>query len=77
MPCFLPAQFVREKWPQGQAQRDCAANRPTRIPVSRVVEIKKRFARKLRYGSNELIIEYLAADCDLSARRKPTQTVFL
>lgn len=59
---FLPvAQQALERlgveWEPTQAQRDFAANRTTQIPVNPVVKIKGRFARKLRYGSNELVVE--------------------
>lgn len=59
---FLPvAQQALERlgveWEPTQAQRDFAASRTTQIPVNPVVKIKGRFARKLRYGSSELVVE--------------------
>ena len=40
-----------------QAQRDFAGGRSTQIPVNTVLKIKGRFARKLRYGASELVID--------------------
>jgi hypothetical protein len=45
------------KWSPTQAQRAFAESRSTQIPVNPVVRIDGRFARKLRYGNSELIVE--------------------
>lgn len=46
------------EWEPTQAQQDFAADRSTQIPVNPVVKVKGRFARKLSYGPNELVIEH-------------------
>ena len=45
------------EWSPTEAQRAFAENRSTQIPVNPVVRINGRFARKLSYGSSELVIE--------------------
>lgn len=45
------------QWESTEAQRAFAAGRSTQIPVNPVLKVKGRFSRKLRYGSNELVIE--------------------
>lgn len=40
-----------------EAQRAFAEGRSTQIPANPVLKVRGRFARKLRYGKSELIIE--------------------
>ncbi|WP_448142773.1 DUF6088 family protein [Stenotrophomonas bentonitica] len=44
-------------WEPSDAQRAFSESRSTQIPANPVLKVKGRFSRKLRYGSNQLVIE--------------------
>ena len=44
-------------WQPGTAEEAYNAGLSTQIPVNPVVRVKGRFARKLRYGNTELLLE--------------------
>jgi hypothetical protein len=44
-------------WEPGTAEQAYNEGRSTQIPVNPVVRVKGRFARKLRYGNAELVLE--------------------
>jgi hypothetical protein len=45
------------KWEPTEAERAYNEGRSTQVPVNPVVRVKGRFARHLRYGKSELIVE--------------------
>jgi hypothetical protein len=45
------------KWELSKAERAYNDGRSTQIPVNPVVRVKGRFARQLRYGNAELVLE--------------------
>jgi len=45
------------KWEPTEAERAYNEGRSTQIPVNPVVRVKGRFARQLRYGNTELVLE--------------------
>lgn len=45
------------QWEPGTAEQAYNEGRSTQIPVNPVVRVKGRFARKLRYGNAELVLE--------------------
>jgi hypothetical protein len=44
-------------WEPGDAERAYNAGTSTQVPVNPVVKIRGRFARQLRYGNSELVLE--------------------
>lgn len=45
------------EWEPGAAEKAYNAGTSTQVPVNPVVKIRGRFARQLRYGNSELILE--------------------
>lgn len=45
------------EWEPGDAEKAYNAGTSTQVPVNPVVKIRGRFARQLRYGNSELILE--------------------
>jgi hypothetical protein len=45
------------RWEPSQAEQAYNEGRSTQVPVNPVVRVKGRFARKLRYGTTELVLE--------------------
>ena len=45
------------EWEPGDAEKAYNAGTSTQVPVNPVVKIRGRFARQLRYGNTELVLE--------------------
>jgi len=45
------------KWEPGDAENAYNSGTSTQVPVNPVVKIRGRFARQLRYGNTELVLE--------------------
>ena len=44
-------------WESTEAERACNEGRSTQVPANAVVRVKGRFARRLAYGKNTLVVE--------------------
>lgn len=45
------------QWEAGEAEKAYNAGLSTQVPVNPVVKLRSRFARQLRYGNTELVLE--------------------